>query len=72
MSALKRRRIAMGLSCSALAKEMDVTPAAVFKWESGKWMPQPKRIPKLARVLGIDALSLTKLISPEQPGEVAA
>ncbi len=41
-----------GITHSQLAKELEVTPQAVFYWESGQRTPNPKLAQKLARILG--------------------
>lgn len=65
MTLLRRHRLAKGLSQTALAKKLNLkTPSTVSLWESGENVPRPKMIPKLARLLGVDAMELTKLIDP--------
>lgn len=64
MTLLRRHRIAAGLTQTALAKRLEVVPSTVSLWESGK-MPSPEMIPKIARLLGVDALTLTRILEPE-------
>ena len=70
MTLLRRHRMAVGLSQTALAKKLDIVPSTVSFWESGESIPKAEMIPKLARILGIDAMELTKLIDPP-PGSAA-
>lgn len=62
---LRRHRMARGLTQTALAKKLDLSPSAVSLWESGDFMPKASLIPKLARLLGIDPMELTRIIEPE-------
>ena len=62
---LRRQRLARGLSQTALAKKLNVVPSTVSLWESGESCPKAETIPKLARLLGVDSLELTRLIEPE-------
>lgn len=65
MSLLRRHRLAAGLTQTALAKKLKVVPSTVSFWESGSSIPNPAMIPLLARILGIDAMTLTRVIEPE-------
>lgn len=65
MTMLRRHRLAKGLTSAELAKRIGCSQAAVSTWETGRSLPTPKLFPKLARVLGIRAIRLTKLLSPE-------
>jgi transcriptional regulator with XRE-family HTH domain len=65
---LRRHRLSKGLTQNALAKRLRIDPSCVSFWESGTTIPSPRMIPKLARVLGLDALALTRLIEPELEG----
>ena len=72
MTTLRRHRLANGLSLADLAKRLGVTKGTVSTWETGRCVPKARMIPKLARVLGIDAFELTKLLSPEPEAAPAA
>ncbi|MBQ9781401.1 MAG: helix-turn-helix transcriptional regulator [Clostridia bacterium] len=57
------RRIAVlrkqkGLTQSALAEKMDVTPQAVSKWETGRAMPDLSHVDELAAVLSVEVTYL--------------
>lgn len=65
MTLLRRHRIAAGLTQAALARKLKVVPSTVSYWESGESLPSPEFIPPLARLLGVDAMTLTKIIEPE-------
>lgn len=67
MTLLRRHRISKGLSQTALAKKLDLVPSTVSCWESGDSIPSPKLIPKLARILELDVMELTRVIQPDQP-----
>lgn len=72
MTLLRRHRLAKGLSQTALAKKLHLkTPSTVSFWESGESVPSPKLIPKLARILGMDAMSLTRVIEPDKEAVAA-
>lgn len=62
---LRRHRLAKGLTQTALAKKLGVAPSSVSQWESGIFVPHARMIPLLARILEIDALTLTNVI--DQP-----
>lgn len=59
-----------GLSQSALAKEMGVTPAAVSNWVSGKDFPRPDKLLRLGVLLGLGFDALVQI--PTEPGEPVA
>jgi transcriptional regulator with XRE-family HTH domain len=65
MTQLRRYRLAAGLDQSDLAKRVGVTTSAVSLWECGKCIPKGKMFPKIARVLGIKPIELTRFIQPE-------
>jgi transcriptional regulator with XRE-family HTH domain len=48
-----------------IAKRLGVSNSAVSLWETGRSLPKPKHVPKLARLLGIDAMTLTKMLDPD-------
>ncbi len=57
MHPIARYRRAKGWTQGALAKEVGVTTNAVQAWERGT-LPRPMHMPKLAEVLGVEALKL--------------
>ena len=61
---LRRHRYAVGLTQMALAKKLKVVPATISNWESGLSIPKAEIIPKLARLLGLDPMELTRIIDP--------
>jgi len=65
MTMLRRLRMANGLTQADLADRLGVVPSTVSFWESGTTIPEPKRIPELAKVLGVSPFELTKYIAPE-------
>lgn len=66
MTTLKRHRLAKGLTLRDLAKRIGSSAAACSSWETGRYTPSARLIPKLARVLGVEPLELTRLISPDR------
>lgn len=71
MTYLERLMKAKGLNQADLARKMDVTPSAVCYWLSGEKEPEAAKYPKLARILGISAIELTRVITPEDARETA-
>jgi transcriptional regulator with XRE-family HTH domain len=68
MRALKRHRLAKGLSMHDVASRLKVHVSTVGAWETGRNIPRAEIFPKLARVLGVDPLELTKIVEPEPVG----
>lgn len=71
MTMLKRHRLAKGLTLRALGKRIGTSTAACSAWETGRNIPTPSVVPKLARVLGIEPMELTRLLSPESEPALA-
>lgn len=72
MSLLKRHRMTAGLDGKQVAKRVGVTQSTYSAWETGTHRPKPKHFKKLAQVLDIDPMTLTRVMFPEsdsQPGE---
>ncbi len=65
MTQLRRYRLAAGLNQNDLASAMKVSDAAVSKWENGMSMPRGDKFKKLARILGINPIDLTRMLDPE-------
>lgn len=55
-------RKAAGYSQESLAEAMQVDRSTVFRWEAGNTDPLPYQQPKLARLLGISAEGLRRLL----------
>ena len=55
---IKRLRETMGMTQRKLAQEMNVSPAAVAYWETGRSMPSTENLLSLADIFGcsLDAL----------------
>jgi transcriptional regulator with XRE-family HTH domain len=72
MQMLKRYRLARGLSRKSLGSQLGVHHTTVATWESGRSIPRDRLFPKLAKILGVDPLELTKIIAPEisHPGQL--
>ena len=61
---VKELRQRKGMSQTDLAKAMNVSSAAVGKWESGEYQPTTDKLPQLAMLLGVDILSLIHISEP--------
>lgn len=48
----KNSRIQAGLNVPKVADALGVSQEAVFSWERGKYMPEAKRLPEIARLYG--------------------
>lgn len=60
---LRQHRISKGLTQTKVAKKLGLkTSSTVSFWESGESIPSPAMVPKLARLLGMTALKLTKIL----------
>lgn len=55
------------MSKTDLAKGMNVSIAAVSKWESGETQPTTDKLPQLAMLLGVD---ISALFEVETPGRL--
>lgn len=65
LSDIERRRMAVGLTRSGLARKLGVTRQAVRSWETGRTRPHPQYVPRLAEIFGITPLEVTRLIVPD-------
>ncbi len=72
MTTLVTHRLAKGLTQGQLASRMGVHLSTVSAWETGRAVPQPSRLPELARMLGIDPLKLARLMVPQDPAPTTA
>jgi transcriptional regulator with XRE-family HTH domain len=70
MTQLRRHRLAAGIELEDFASRLDVSKSAVSQWELGVCMPKVGRMKKIARILGVRPLELTRMIDPEddRPG----
>jgi transcriptional regulator with XRE-family HTH domain len=59
-SRITETRTARGISRSALAKLVGVTPAAVWNWEENDTMPRMEALSETAKVLGVTEEFLRK------------
>ena len=57
---LRRLRMGAGLTQAELGQRVGVSAAAVSAWESSVCCPRPKRMPSLARSLGVEPLELLR------------
>lgn len=58
-----------GLSCSDVAKALNISQQAVYKWESGAAMPSADKLPLLASVLHC---TIDELYGRQPPGRDSA
>ncbi len=56
-----------GLSQSALATMLSLSPGAVTQWETGRAMPTPEKFQHLAEALGVEA---SWLLTGDEPDEI--
>lgn len=61
---VKELRQRKGMSQTDLAKAMNVSSAAVGKWESGEYQPTTDKLPQLAMLLGVDISALFEVDAP--------
>lgn len=59
---IRERRELFGLSRRDLAAQVDVTPTMVGFWEQGRHAPSPRMQALLIGKLGIDPVTVSKLI----------
>jgi transcriptional regulator with XRE-family HTH domain len=57
---IEETRTARGISASALARLVGVTPAAVWNWENNDTMPRVEAFAEIAKVLGVTEEFLRK------------
>lgn len=55
-----------GLSQAEVAEKIGVSSAAVCQWETGKTMPDPRKLPKIAETLNC---TVDELLSTDAPTE---
>ena len=55
-------RLKAGLSQAAVAEELGIAAAAVCQWETGKTLPDPRRLPKIATLYGC---TVDELLTPD-------
>ncbi len=67
MHPLKRKRLALGMTQTELARRLGVRGATVSKWECGGSIPEPEQYPKLAEVFSITPEEVTYLFAPAAP-----
>lgn len=71
MTPFERKRLAAGLTQQELADKLDLSQAAVKKWENGDAKPSPRFFPKLARIFKMTAEDVTHLFDKPAPAEPA-
>jgi transcriptional regulator with XRE-family HTH domain len=68
---IKRLRHERELTLQAVADELDLTPAAISHWESGRITPKPRKLQELAKALKVSVGELTgssiALVRPQAP-----
>lgn len=58
-------RINAGLSVAQVVKELSVSDAAVYQWETGITMPNAKRLSEIAKLYGVTVDELLSIKSKE-------
>ena len=56
--AIKKYRIAKGWSVADLAKRLKTTRQMIYFYENGTYVPPPKKLGKIAKLLGVKPLEL--------------
>ena len=56
---IKRLRQERELTLQAVADELELTPAAISHWESGRIIPKSKKLHELAKALNVSFVELT-------------
>lgn len=64
---LKESRLQSGMTQEQLARQLQVTSAAVSKWERGKSLPDIAKLEDLANALNLSVLELMRCQREEQP-----
>lgn len=64
---LKENRLQSGMTQEQLARQLQVTSAAVSKWERGKSLPDIAKLEALANALNLSVLELMRCQREEQP-----
>lgn len=62
-AAVRRHRLALGMSAAHLAEAVGVRPSELGRWERGDAVPPPTRIRALARALGVDQATMLTWIA---------
>lgn len=65
MSTLRLFRMAAGLTQEQVASRVGVSLTSYWKWETGACMPSSRRIPRMAKVLGVTPLDLIRSIDAD-------
>jgi transcriptional regulator with XRE-family HTH domain len=65
MSTLRQHRLSKGMTLQQIAGTLGVSLNSVHSWETGRCLPRPRMFPKIARVLGMEPMELTKMITGE-------
>lgn len=69
--AIKDARLKKRLSQEALAAQFDISKAAVSKWESGKTVPDQRKLARLIQILDLDP-AVAAGLPPKQFAEAAS
>ncbi len=70
--AVKIRREELGLDQLELGRRVGVGQQTVSRWETGRAVPKPDRLPVLAEVLGLEAEYVHRMAGYLPPGESSA
>lgn len=64
----KEMRVKAGLSVLEVSRTLNVSPAAVYQWEDGTYIPAGKRLPDIARLY---SCTVDDLLSDSTPPDQA-
>jgi transcriptional regulator with XRE-family HTH domain len=55
---IKKYRLAKGMTVIELAKLVNLSRTSIYSYENGSQVPSPKRLTKIAKVLGVKPIQL--------------
>jgi len=67
--AIRKGRLALGMSQVALGAEFSISKSAVNQWESGKNVPDQRKLAKLVQILGLDPRVAVGMAEPGPDGK---
>ena len=68
---IRARRALLGISDETAAHQVGVTGATFARWRKGKFLPEPDKVPALARWLGVSESDVRAAIDMGQPPSMA-
>ena len=68
---IRARRALLGVSDETAAHQVGVTGATFSRWRKGRFLPEPDKVPALARWLGVTESEVRAAIDMGQPPTLA-